>query len=64
MQLEVDKLFTDLLDRPSFVTNDADAAGLAEVRYGAGNGVAGLVIVIPLGTRIGSALITAERAAQ
>lgn len=57
VQLEVDKLFTALLDRPSVVTNDADAAGLAEVRYGAGNGVPGLVIVITLGTGIGSALI-------
>jgi polyphosphate glucokinase len=57
VELEVDKLFTDLLGRPSFVTNDADAAGLAEVRYGVGNGVGGLVIVITLGTGIGSALI-------
>jgi len=38
------------------VLNDADAAGMAEVRYGAGKGVAGVVVVITLGTGIGSAL--------
>ncbi|HLI01517.1 MAG TPA: ROK family protein [Acidimicrobiales bacterium] len=37
--------------------NDADAAGLAEVAFGAAAGQSGLVIVITLGTGIGSALI-------
>jgi polyphosphate glucokinase len=36
--------------------NDADAAGLAEMRYGAGRDVAGTVIMLTLGTGIGSAL--------
>ena len=36
--------------------NDADAAGLAEVRFGAGRGKPGLVIMLTLGTGIGSAL--------
>lgn len=36
--------------------NDADAAGLAEIRFGAGRGQEGLVIVLTLGTGIGSAL--------
>ena len=36
--------------------NDADAAGIAEVRFGAGRGVPGLVIMLTLGTGIGSAL--------
>ncbi len=39
------------------VLNDADAAGLAEVRFGAGRDRPGLVIMITLGTGIGSALI-------
>jgi len=39
------------------VVNDADAAGLAEVRYGAAKGRQGLVIVTTLGTGIGSALV-------
>ena len=39
------------------VVNDADAAGLAEVRYGAAMGRGGLVIVTTLGTGIGSAIL-------
>lgn len=37
--------------------NDADAAGLAEVRHGAGRGHRGVVILVTLGTGIGTALI-------
>lgn len=37
--------------------NDADAAGLAESRFGAARGVRGLAVMITLGTGIGSALI-------
>lgn len=54
---DVDSLLTARLGRPVHVMNDADAAGLAEVRYGAGKGVDGTVLVITLGTGIGSALI-------
>ncbi|GAA4369836.1 polyphosphate--glucose phosphotransferase [Paeniglutamicibacter cryotolerans] len=54
---DVDGLLRSALDRPVHVMNDADAAGLSEVRYGAGRDVAGSVLVITLGTGIGSALI-------
>ncbi|MGJ9402361.1 polyphosphate--glucose phosphotransferase [Arthrobacter sp. KK5.5] len=54
---DVDTLLTEKLARPVQVMNDADAAGLAEVRYGAGKNVGGTVLVITLGTGIGSALI-------
>ncbi|MHA7142418.1 MULTISPECIES: polyphosphate--glucose phosphotransferase [unclassified Arthrobacter] len=54
---DVDGLFSKVLDRDVHVINDADAAGLAEVRYGAGKGVDGTVLVITLGTGIGSAFI-------
>ncbi len=37
--------------------NDADAAAIAEVRYGAGRGEAGSILVLTLGTGIGSGLI-------
>lgn len=40
------------------VLNDADAAGVAEMAYGAGRGVDGTVILLTLGTGIGSALFT------
>jgi polyphosphate glucokinase len=56
IDLDVDALFTDALKRPVHVVNDADAAGVAEVRYGAGHGVNGVVFVATLGTGIGSAL--------
>lgn len=44
------------LGRPAEVLNDADAAGLAEMRWGAGRGERGPVIMLTLGTGIGSAL--------
>ncbi|HSU71005.1 MAG TPA: ROK family protein [Micrococcaceae bacterium] len=54
---DVDALLTEELGRDVQVMNDADAAGLAEARYGAGKGVKGTVLVITLGTGIGSAFI-------
>ena len=47
--------FSDALDAPVTVLNDADAAGLAEVRFGAAQRD-GVVIVLTLGTGIGSAV--------
>jgi polyphosphate glucokinase len=44
------------LDRPVVVLNDADAAGLAEMRFGAGRDRRGTVIMLTLGTGIGSAV--------
>src|SRR6476661_1366769 len=54
---DADALFTKATGRDVHVVNDADAAGLAEVRYGAAKGRKGLVIVTTLGTGIGSALV-------
>ncbi len=50
-------MFRDRLHRDVVVVNDADAAGLAEARYGAARGQSGLVVVTTLGTGIGSALV-------
>ncbi len=44
------------LGRPVALVNDADAAGLAEMRFGAGAGHRGVVLVLTLGTGVGSAL--------
>lgn len=44
------------LGAPARSLNDADAAGLAEMRLGAGRGRAGVVMMLTLGTGIGSAL--------
>ena len=54
---DADAIFTEALGREVHVVNDADAAGLAEVEFGAAKGQRGLVIVTTLGTGIGSALI-------
>jgi len=43
--------------REVVVLNDADAAGLAEDRYGAGKDVGGVVVLLTFGTGIGSAII-------
>jgi len=55
--LPAEELFQETLGREIHFINDADAAGHAEVRYGAAAGVDGLVILTTLGTGIGSALI-------
>ncbi|HEY6483457.1 MAG TPA: ROK family protein [Steroidobacteraceae bacterium] len=44
------------LGRPAVLLNDADAAGVAEMRWGAGRGMAGTVIMLTFGTGIGTAL--------
>jgi polyphosphate glucokinase len=44
------------LERPCTMLNDADAAGLAEMRFGQGKGEDGVVAMLTLGTGIGSAL--------
>ncbi|MEW6583325.1 MAG: polyphosphate--glucose phosphotransferase [Actinomycetota bacterium] len=52
----VERLFADRLGRRCAVVNDADAAGIAEMRFGAGCDAPGTVLVLTLGTGIGSAL--------
>jgi polyphosphate glucokinase len=47
---------SDGTGRPFVVINDADAAGLAEMRFGAGNGRGGVVVMVTLGTGIGTAV--------
>ena len=49
-------LLSDRLGRPVTVVNDADAAGLGELHFGAAHNARGLVLVSTLGTGIGSAL--------
>jgi polyphosphate glucokinase len=55
--LNVAELFTQVCGNEFVVVNDADAAGLAEVKYGVGKGHEGLLLVLTVGTGIGSALI-------
>ncbi|MFO7657917.1 MAG: ROK family protein [Bacteroidales bacterium] len=52
------ELFTNTLKLPVMVINDADAAGLADVKFGAGKGVNGSILMLTIGTGIGSAFFT------
>jgi polyphosphate glucokinase len=53
---DADMVFTQRIGMPVYVLNDADAAGLAEMRYGAGKGRNGVIVMITLGTGIGCAV--------
>lgn len=46
------------MDRPVAIGNDADVAGLAELRFGAGRGRGGTVFVLTIGTGMGTALFS------
>ena len=53
---KAEKLFSKALNRKVVLLNDADAAGVAEIKYGAGQERKGLVLMVTLGTGIGTAL--------
>ena len=53
---DLGKAIADAVDAPTVVLNDADAAGVAEVSFGAGRGRDGLVMIFTLGTGVGSAV--------
>jgi polyphosphate glucokinase len=55
--IDAASLISAKLGRPVTVVNDADAAGVGELQYGAGRNVDGLVLLATLGTGIGSALL-------
>lgn len=56
IDLDARTLLGDKLGLPVTILNDADAAGVAEMTFGAGRGRKGTVIMLTLGTGIGSAL--------
>lgn len=51
---DISALIQRLTGQPTLVLNDADAAGIAEMHFGAGRGHLGTVIILTLGTGIGS----------
>ena len=59
--VNADDLFTKITGCDCTMINDADAAGLAEMAFGAGRGQMGTVIMITLGTGIGSAVFFGGR---
>jgi len=54
--INADELFTKTTGSDCTMINDADAAGLAEMKFGAGKGQRGTVIMVTLGTGIGTAI--------
>lgn len=55
---DIEALLAEHTGCPVTVINDADAAGLAEMNFGAGEGQDGVVIVITIGTGLGTAVFT------
>ncbi|MGB3775432.1 MAG: ROK family protein [Leeuwenhoekiella sp.] len=54
--LQIDDMISQHIGLPVSVINDADAAGLAEVTFGVGKDVKGLVMTVTVGTGIGTGL--------
>ncbi len=54
----IDKLFSEATKCPCYNLNDADAAGMAEMRFGEGAGQAGVVLLITIGTGLGTVFFT------
>jgi polyphosphate glucokinase len=59
--MDADEMLTKATGCPVTVLNDADAAGIAEMAFGAGRGQPGTVIMVTLGTGIGSAVFYGGR---
>lgn len=55
---DVDKLFSKSTKCPCYCLNDADAAGMAEMHFGEGAGHRGVVLLITIGTGLGTVLFT------
>jgi polyphosphate glucokinase len=57
----INQAFSQVTGLPVYVVNDADAAGLAEMKFGAGAGQRGLVLLCTIGTGIGTVLFNNGR---
>lgn len=57
--VQAEKLFAEATGCRTRVLNDADAAGMAEMAFGAGRGCRGVTLIITVGTGLGTALFTA-----
>jgi polyphosphate glucokinase len=55
---EIGKIISDIIHCPVKVINDADAAGIAEMKFGAGINNKGVVVLITVGTGIGTVIFT------
>lgn len=57
----INEFFSKVTGRTVYCVNDADAAGAAEVAFGQGKGVDGTIILITIGTGLGTALFVSGR---
>lgn len=55
---DINKLFSEATNCPCYNVNDADAAGMAEMHFGEGAGQSGVVLLITIGTGLGTAIFT------
>ena len=56
--LPIAECFSKHTGCPVYIANDADVAGLAEMRFGAGKNNPGVVLIVTIGTGLGTALFT------
>ncbi|MCD8547145.1 MAG: ROK family protein [Aeromonadaceae bacterium] len=56
VNVDAQSLFSQACGSSCYLLNDADAAGLAEMRFGVGQGKDGVVMLITIGTGLGSAI--------
>jgi polyphosphate glucokinase len=56
--LPISDYFSGETGCPFFVANDADVAGIAEMRFGAGKDHPGVVLIVTIGTGLGTALFS------
>lgn len=54
----INKLLSDATGLPVYAINDADAAGLAEMKFGSGKDKKGVVLLLTVGTGIGTVLFS------
>lgn len=57
----INKLFSKATGLPVYAINDADAAGMAEMKFGAGKDRRGVVLLLTIGTGIGTVLFSNGR---
>lgn len=55
---DIDKLFSEITGCPVHVVNDADAAGTGEMKFGAGQGLKGVVMLVTVGTGLGTVMFS------
>jgi len=56
--LPITEYFSTQTGCPVYIANDADVAGMTEMRFGAGKGINGVVLIVTIGTGLGTALFT------